>query len=197
MPIELPPLPFAKDALEPHISQRTVDIHYEKHHRGYVDKVNKALKGKDEKTDLESLIKTANGDLYNHAAQVWNHTFYWNCLNPLGPNEPSQVLKDALCAQFGSVQKFKDELAESAKGEFGSGWAWLVMDGDKLRVTSSTDAENPIREGMWPLLTIDVWEHAYYLDYQNERGKYVSAVIEHLLNWQFASSNFVSQRKAG
>ncbi|MDH3280338.1 MAG: superoxide dismutase [Gammaproteobacteria bacterium] len=197
MPIELPPLPFAKDALEPHIGRRTVDIHYDKHHRGYVNKVNKALEGKDQKVDLESLIKTAKGDLYNHAAQVWNHTFYWNCLTAAGPGQPDRALQDALSTEFGSVQKFKDQLAEAAKGEFGSGWAWLVLDGQKLRVISSTDADNPLRDGLSPLLTIDVWEHAYYLDYQNERGKYVTAVIDHLLNWPFINSNFVSTRNEG
>ncbi len=194
MPIELPALPFAKDALEPHISARTIRYHYDKHHRGYVDKVNQALKSTEQEPSLESLIINADDDLYNHAAQVWNHTFYWDCLTPGGAEEPRGAFKDAVSAQFASVRRFKQELAEAATGEFGSGWAWLVWHNDKLSVISSTDAQNPIRDGLTPLLTIDVWEHAYYLDYQNERGKYVSAVIDHLLNWSFVEANYDTAR---
>ncbi len=192
MPIELPPLPFAKNALEPHISSRTLEFHYGKHHQAYVDKVNAALKDKNSDEDLESLIKTAEGGLFNNAAQVWNHTFYWNCLTPDGPGEPDPALQAALDADFGSVAKCKEELAEAAKGHFGSGWAWLVMNGGKLRVISTSDAENPMRDGKTPLLTIDVWEHAYYLDYQNDRPGYVSAIVDRLLNWSFASENYAA-----
>ena len=191
MSFEIPALPYAYDALAPHISARTVELHYEKHHKGYGAKLRKAVEGKPEaEQSLETLIRNGEGDLFNNAAQVWNHTFYWRSLSPKGGGEPGGQLRSAVESAFGSVASLKRELAEAAQGEFGSGWAWLVLDGSgRLRVGTSSDAENPLHEGHTPLLTIDVWEHAYYLDYQNRRADYVEAVIDHLLDWSFAASN--------
>jgi superoxide dismutase, Fe-Mn family len=188
---ELPPLPYAKDALAPVISARTLEFHYDKHHRGYLEKLKKLIGDKPEgEKSLEDLIRTAHGDVFNNAAQVWNHTFYWNSLTPDGGGNPSGRLLELVKQQFGGAAQLKKQLAEAAVGEFGSGWAWLVLDaGDRLRVLSSDDADNPIQNGQTPLLTIDVWEHAYYLDYQNERAKYVQGTIDHLLNWKFAAQN--------
>ncbi len=200
MKFEIPPLPYAKDALEPHISARTLEFHYEKHHKGYLDKLRKAIEDKPEaEKSLEEIIRTSEGSTFNFAAQVWNHSFYWKSLRPGGGGAPTDgELARAVESSFGSYDDFAKRLAEAAKGEFGSGWAWLVMDGQgRLRVTSSSDAENPIQSGRQvPLLTVDVWEHAYYLDYQNERGKYVQGVIDHLLNWDFALENWKKARKA-
>jgi Fe-Mn family superoxide dismutase len=193
MPFEVPALPYAYDALAPHISARTVELHYEKHHKGYARKLNDALEGKPEaEKSLEELIATTEGDVFNNAAQVWNHTFYWRSLNPEGGGSPTGKLKEAIesASAFRGVDEMKRQLAEAAKGEFGSGWAWLVLDKDgRLRVGQSSDAENPLQRNHTPLLAIDVWEHAYYLDYQNRRAEYVEAVIDHLLDWGFAASN--------
>lgn len=188
---EIPPLPYAKDALEPHISARTLDFHYEKHHKGYLEKLRKAIEGKpDADKSLENLICSSDGKIFNLAAQVWNHTFYWRSMSPDGGGKPSGELLAALERTFGSFEDFKQEFAEAANGEFGSGWAWLVVDGSgRLGVRSSSDADNPLGSAQTPLLTIDVWEHAYYLDYQNERAKYVQGVIDHLLDWDFAQAN--------
>ncbi|MGI9315757.1 MAG: superoxide dismutase [bacterium] len=190
MNIKLPALPYTLDALEPHISARTVEIHYTKHHQGYVNKVNKALEASDSSAELDELVINETGSLYNNAAQVWNHTFYWYSLSPNGGGRPDGELLDAINETFGSFESAKEKLVEAAADEFGSGWAWLVHDGSNLEILSTTDAVNPVREGKIPLLTIDVWEHAYYLDRQNERGKYIEAVVEHLLNWEFAEQNF-------
>ncbi len=191
MRFEIPALPYDFDALAPHISARTVELHYEKHHKGYGKKLAAAVEGKPEaEKSLEQLILSSDGDLFNNAAQVWNHTFYWRSLKPHGGGRPTGPLENAIVASFRSVDNAKRELAEAAKGEFGSGWAWLVLDRDgRLRVGQSSDAENPIQKGHTPLLAIDVWEHAYYLDYQNRRGDYVEAVVDHLLDWGFAASN--------
>jgi len=191
MAIELPELPYLKDALEPYISEQTLGFHYDKHHRAYVDKLNKAIRGTDnDGKDLEALILTSQGDVYHNAAQAWNHTFYWNSLKPEGGGEPSGDLAVLLKQEFGSVQKFRTQLAEIAKGEFGSGWAWLVMDAKgHLAVINSDNADNPLRMKLTPLVTIDVWEHAYYLDYQNKRDAYVEAILDHLLNWDFIAAN--------
>ncbi len=191
MSFELKPLPYAKDALAPVISAETLSYHYGKHHQGYVNKLNKALDDSD--VTLESLIKNAEGGTFNNAAQIWNHDFYWNSLSPDGGGDPDGELKSALIDSFGSVDAFRKEFAEAAKGQFGSGWAWLVSDDNgRLSIQSTSDAENPIREGFKPILTLDVWEHAYYLDYQNERARYVEACIEHLLNWKHAQDTYTA-----
>jgi superoxide dismutase, Fe-Mn family len=190
MPFFLPPLPYPKDALEPHVSGLTLEVHYEKHHRGYVDKLNKLVAGKPEEHDsLEQLIRTTEGDVYDNAAQVWNHTFYWNSMRP-GGRAPTPELLSHVELAFGDMDELKRRLVESAVHQFGSGYAWLVLDGrDRLRVTSTSDAVNPMREGGKPILAIDVWEHAYYLDYLSDRERYVKAVVENLLDWEFAAEN--------
>ncbi len=183
---ELPALPYAHDALEPVISARTMSFHYDKHHRTYVDKLNELSETSsgDEQALLE-LVKTASGPVFNNAAQIWNHTFYWNSLAPADSSRPDANLGKELEKHFGSVDEFKAALTKAAVGHFGSGWAWLVRDGQgALKIVTTSDAGNPIRDGLTPLLTVDVWEHAYYLDYQNARPKYVQAVIDRLINWQ-------------
>ena len=191
MKFELPPLPYEFDALEPHIGARTLRIHYSKHHQGYVDKLAKALNGKTlASKSLVDIVCETDGDMYNNAAQVWNHTFYWRSMTPTGGGSPSPRVANLIKRDFGGVDEFKQRFAEAASGEFGSGWAWLVANDDgKLRVISSTDAENPMRSGELPLLTLDVWEHAYYLDYQNERGRYIAGFLDHLINWDFIEEN--------
>ena len=191
MPIELPPLPYAKDSLEPYISAQTLNFHYDKHHHTYIEKLNQAIRGTEhDGKDLETLIATPQGDVYNNAAQTWNHSFYWNSLNPGGGGEPTGDLAVLLKQEFGSVQKFRTQLAEAAKGQFGSGWAWLVADSQgRLTVINTTNADNPLGMKLTPLVTIDVWEHAYYLDYQNRRDTYVEAILDHLLNWEFIADN--------
>jgi Fe-Mn family superoxide dismutase len=190
MAITLPPLPYAKDALEPHISSQTLDFHYGKHHQTYVDKVNAATGDAKSDDDLDDLVMNGSGALFNNAAQIWNHTFYWNSLSPDGGGEPQGALREAIDKAFGSVDAAKEKLAEEATNHFGSGWAWLVAGPDGLEIVSTHDAENPMRQGKTPLLTLDVWEHAYYLDWQNARPKYLKAVIDNLLNWRFAESNY-------
>jgi superoxide dismutase, Fe-Mn family len=193
--IDLPPLPYDEDALEPVISGRTLSFHYGKHHKGYVETLNKLIVGTEfADLPLERLIKAAarRADqvaIFNNAAQIWNHTFYWRSLTPKGGKEPPAVLKKMMEDSFGSFEQCKKELAKAAIGEFGSGWAWLVQDGEKLKVIKTTDAMTPLTEGPKPLLTIDVWEHAYYLDYQNRRSDYVNALIDKLANWEFAAVN--------
>lgn len=185
MIIEVEPLPWAADALEPHISERTIRFHYEKHHLGYAEKL-RALLGDDawRARDLESLIRKAEGELYQNAAQVWNHTFYWQSMLPGGGGDPEGALLDVMVDAFDSMDAFREEFAEAANGEFGSGWAWLVRDKyGRLTIQNSSDAENPIQHEYVPLLVLDVWEHAYYLDYQNERARYVEAFLEHLVDW--------------
>jgi len=191
MPIELPPLPYAKDSLEPYISAQTLNFHYDKHHHTYIEKLNQAIRGTEhDGKDLETLIATTQGAVYNNAAQTWNHSFYWNSLNPGGGGEPTGDLAVLLKQEFGSVQKFRTQLAEAAKGQFGSGWAWLVADSQgRLTVINTTNADNPLGMKLTPLVTIDVWEHAYYLDYQNRRDTYVEAILDHLLNWEFIAAN--------
>ena len=194
MSFSLKPLPYEQAALAPVISAETLSIHYGKHHRGYVDKLNAGLEGSSERDlTLEDLIRNAEGAQFNNAAQIWNHDFYWASLSPGGGGEPDGDLKQALENAFGSVAEFRKEFAQAAKGQFGSGWAWLVSDTDgRLSIQSTSDANNPLREGLKPILTLDVWEHAYYLDYQNKRAKYVDACIEHLLNWDHAASCYAS-----
>jgi Fe-Mn family superoxide dismutase len=191
----LPPLPFAEDALEPVITAKTLNFHYGKHHKGYVDNLNKLITGTDySELSLEEIIKgTAlrpeRAAIFNNAAQTWNHTFYWNSLTPNGGGEPPAALKKKIEASFGNVEAFKKEFASVAVSQFGSGWAWLVLDGEMLKVIKTPNAENPLTTGVKALLTIDVWEHAYYLDYQNRRIDYANAVLDKLINWEFAQQN--------
>ena len=189
MAIELPPLPYARDALAPTISAETLDYHYGKHHQAYVTNLNKQIEGTEfEKMDLESIIKKASGGMFNNAAQVWNHTFYWNCMSPDGGGEPTGKLADLINQAFGDFSKFKDEFSKVATATFGSGWAWLVQRADGgLALVSTSNAATPITGDDTPLLTCDVWEHAYYIDYRNARPKYVEA-FWNLVDWEFAAS---------
>jgi Fe-Mn family superoxide dismutase len=195
MKIELPPLPYPDTALAPYISQNTISFHYGKHHKAYVDNTLKMIAGTDlADASLEDVIKAAAGKpdrkgLFNNSAQVWNHTFYWKSLSPKGGGEPGGKLMDRIKTDFGDFAKLKDELGKAAVTQFGSGWAWLVLDGGKLKVEQTANADNPMVAGKTPLLGIDVWEHAYYLDYQNKRPDYVTAVIDKLINWEFAAQN--------
>ncbi len=191
----LPALPYADNALEPVISANTISFHYGKHHKGYVDNLNKLVVGTEfaglrlEKIITETAGKTDKTAIFNNAAQAWNHTFYWQSLSPKGSGQPPVVLKQKIEASFGNLDACKKELVTAATTQFGSGWAWLVQDGDKLKVVKTGNADSPLTKGMKPLLTIDVWEHAYYLDYQNRRADYVNAVLEKLINWSFAGDN--------
>ena len=191
MTIELPALPYVDDALEPHISERTIGYHYGRHHAGYVSNLNGLIEGTaHESSTLEDIIVAAEpGGLFNNAAQIWNHTFYWNSMVPSGGGDPSGHLAVAIESSFGSVDDFKSQFVAEAVGKFGSGWTWLVRAGESLLITSTDDADTPLNHGQSALLTIDVWEHAYYLDYQNARAAYVDAFIEHLVNWEFAAAN--------
>jgi len=190
------PLPYPKDALEPTMSSLTVDLHYEKHHKGYLEKLRGLIEGTAKgQLGLEELILTTEGDLFNNAAQVWNHHFFWRCMRPKGGGKPEGKLRDALEADFGSFDRFRTEFSAAANGEFGSGWAWLVEDATgHLRVCNSSDAENPLKQQAVPLLTLDVWEHAYYLDYRNERARYVDGFLDRLLNWDFVAANLAAAR---
>lgn len=193
MTYELPPLPFDYTALEPHVSKSTLEFHHDKHHAAYVKKYNDMVKGTDmESKSIEEVIKATYNDsskagIFNNAAQAWNHTFYWNCIKPSGGGKPSGALADKIAADFGSFDKFKEEFATAAATQFGSGWAWLVLDKGTLKVAKTSNAENPIAMGLTPLLTIDVWEHAYYLDYQNKRPDYIETFISSLINWDFVT----------
>ena len=191
----LPPLPYAENALDPVISTNTIGFHYGKHHKGYVDTLNKLIAGTElSNHSLEKLIAETAGKadkvaIFDNAAQTWNHTFYWRSLRPKGGGEPPAALKQRIEASFDNLDACKKELATAATTEFGSGWAWLVLEGDKLKVVKTANAETPLTKGVKPLLTIDVWEHAYYLDYQNRRPDYVKAVLDKLINWGFAADN--------
>jgi Fe-Mn family superoxide dismutase len=191
MPFTLPPLPFAKDALAPVISAETLDYHYGKHHQTYVTNLNKLTEGKPEADQsLESIIQSAApGPLFNNAAQVWNHTFYWNSMKPAGGGQPTGPLAELVKRDFGSADDMLRQLGEAAKTQFASGWAWLVQDAGKLKITTTSNADLPLKHGQNPLLTIDVWEHAYYIDYRNARPGYVDAFLKSLVNWEFAASN--------
>ncbi|RMF22696.1 MAG: superoxide dismutase [Fe] [Deltaproteobacteria bacterium] len=190
MAFELPALPYAMDALAPHISAETLEYHYGKHHKAYVDNLNKLVAGTDmEGKSLEDIIRSASGGVFNNAAQVWNHSFYWNCLSPNGGGEPSGALADAINKACGSFAEFKEKFSTTAVTTFGSGWAWLVKKSDgSLAIVSTSNAGNPLTDGDQPLLTCDVWEHAYYIDYRNARPKYVEA-FWNLVNWDFVASN--------
>ncbi len=193
--ITLPPLPFAENALDPVISANTLSFHYGKHHKAYVDNLNKLIAGTPlegqslEKIILESAGKADKQGVFNNAAQVWNHTFFWNSLRPNGGGTPPAALAQRIERDFGSVDNLKKELLTAATTQFGSGWAWLAEDNGKLVVLKTPNAELPLTQGKKPLLTIDVWEHAYYLDYQNRRPDFVTAVLDKLVNWQFAADN--------
>ena len=190
MPFTLPELPFAMDTLAPWISAETLEYHHGKHHQAYVTNLNKLIEGTPHADKpLEDIILDADGGLFNNAAQVWNHTFYWNGLKP-GVSGPSGALADAINAECGSVDNLKQVLSEAATTQFGSGWAWLVLEDGKLKVTKTANADLPMKHGQTALWTIDVWEHAYYIDYRNARPKYIDTFLTHLVNWDFVAENF-------
>ena len=190
MAFTLPPLPYAIDALAPHMSQETLELHHGKHHDSYVTKLNELTEGERDDSELETVILEAEpGNLFNNAAQHWNHSFYWQCMSPAGGGAPDGALAEALAEAFGSFDAFSKELNEAAATHFGSGWAWLVHDGSTLQVTHTSDADLPLRHSQKALLTIDVWEHAYYVDYRNKRPDYVSAFMDSLVNWEFVAQN--------
>ena len=195
MAISLPELPFAKDALAPFISANTLDFHYGKHHKAYVYNLNKLIAGTDlEKKSLEEIIKIAAPDpakagIFNNAAQIWNHSFYWKCLKKSGGGAPTGAIAAKINSVWGSYDKFVEELKNAGATQFGSGWAWLILDGNQLKITKTANADTPLAHGQKPLLTIDVWEHAYYLDYQNRRPDYIAAVIQNLISWDFVNAN--------
>jgi Fe-Mn family superoxide dismutase len=195
MSIILPELPYSKEALEPHISARTLEFHHGKHHNAYVVNLNKLIEGTDlAKKNLEEIIHMVAADsskagIFNNAAQVWNHTFYWHCMKPGGGGEPGVKLMSKIKEAFGDFNKFKEEFKTAATTQFGSGWAWLVLDQGKLKVTKTSNADLPMAHNQTALLTVDVWEHAYYLDYQNRRPDYVQVFLDHLVNWEFVEKS--------
>jgi Fe-Mn family superoxide dismutase len=190
MAFELPPLPYAMDALAPHVSAETLEYHYGKHHQTYVTNLNKLVEGTDmADASLEDVIMSSDGGLFNNSAQVWNHTFYWQSLAPGGGGEPTGEVADAINAAFGSFADFKAAFTEAATTQFGSGWAWLVDDGSKLDVMKTPNADLPMKHGAKALLTLDVWEHAYYIDYRNARPKYIETFFDSLVNWDFVAQN--------
>jgi superoxide dismutase, Fe-Mn family len=192
MPFTLPPLPYAKDALAPHTSAETLDFHHGKHHAAYVNKLNELTAGKPEaEKSLEELIKATDvgTPIFNNAAQVWNHTFFWNCMKPGGGGAPSGDLAEAIKRDFGSVEKFGQDFVAAAMGQFGSGWAWLITEGGKLSIMKTPNADLPLKHGKKAVLTCDVWEHAYYIDYRNARQKFVETFLSNLVNWDFAAEN--------
>ena len=192
MSIELPALPYARDALAPHISAETIDYHYGKHHNSYVVNLNKMIEGTDHaQKSLEDIIRSSEGGVFNNAAQIWNHTFYWNSLSPNGGGAPSGALANAITSAFGSFDELKEKMTASAAGNFGSGWTWLVKNADgTLAIVNTSNADTPITDAsVTPLLTIDVWEHAYYVDYRNARPEYLKNFWE-LANWEFAAKNY-------
>ena len=190
MAFELPPLPYEKNALAPHLTAETLEYHHGKHHNAYVVNLNKLLDGKPEaEKTLEEIILSSDGGVFNNAAQIWNHTFYWHCMKPQGGGLPSGDLAAAIDRDFGSFDKFKEEFATAATTQFGAGWAWLALDGGKLKVTKTGNADLPMKHGHKALLTIDVWEHAYYIDFRNLRPKYIETFLTHLVNWDFVAKN--------
>jgi len=202
MPIELPRLPYPHDALAPHISAATLELHHGKHHKAYIDKANGLVAGTAlADRSLEQIIGATAGDaakvaLFNNAAQAWNHTFYWRSMRPGGGGTPHGTLARKIEASFKSFDAFAASFKAAAVAQFGSGWAWLVLDGDKLRVTATANADTPIAHRQIPLLTIDVWEHAYYLDYKNARADYVNRFLDKLANWEFAATNLAAAERA-
>jgi superoxide dismutase, Fe-Mn family len=200
MAYQQPPLLYAENALEPFISAKTLSFHYGKHHVAYVTNFNNLVAGTPlDNSTLEEVIALTATDpqkvgIFNNGAQAWNHSFYWNCLTPNGGGKPEEELDAKITQDFGSFDKFKEELKTAAATQFGSGWAWLVLEGETLKVVKTANAQTPLTSGQKPILTIDVWEHAYYLDYQNRRPDYVATVIDNLLNWEFAAENFKKGR---
>jgi superoxide dismutase, Fe-Mn family len=198
MAFEQPALPYETTALEPHMTAKTFEFHYGKHHAAYVTNLNNLTKDSPMATmSLEEIIKSTFGDaskagIFNNAAQVWNHTFFWNSMKPSGGGAPTGDLAAKINASFGSLDKFKEEFKAAATTQFGSGWAWLIKDGDGLKITKTGNAENPIAHGQTPLLTLDVWEHAYYIDFQNRRPDFITAYLENLVNWDFAAANLAA-----
>jgi Fe-Mn family superoxide dismutase len=194
MAITLPELPYPKDALAPHISEKTLEFHHGKHHNTYVVNINKVIEGTDLANEtLENIIKKTGGDsgkigMFNNAAQVWNHSFYWQCMKPKGGGAPKGPVAEKIKADFGSHEKFAEAFKNAGFTQFGSGWAWLILKDGKLEVMKTPNADTPIAHGLKPILTVDVWEHAYYLDYQNRRADYLSAFVESLINWDFVNS---------
>ena len=194
MAITLPELPFKKNALDPVISEKTIDFHYGKHHNAYVVNVNKLIEGTDlEGQDLETIIKktvkdSAKAGIFNNAAQVWNHTFYWNCIKPGGGGKPSGAVAKKIDSDLGGYDTFSEQFKNAGVTQFGSGWAWLVMKEGRLEIMKTLNADTPLAHGLKPILTVDVWEHAYYLDYQNRRPDYLGAFIDKLINWDFVNS---------
>lgn len=190
MRFELDPLPYAKNALVPHLTEETLSFHYEKHHQTYMTNLKKLLEGKPEADkSLLELVRTSSGGVFNNAAQVWNHDFYWKSMKPSGGGEPQGPLADAIRRDFGGMADFKSQFQAAAVGQFGSGWAWLVKDGEKLKIVTTSNADTPAARGQTCLVTCDVWEHAYYIDYRNARAKYVETWLEKLANWDFAAAN--------
>ncbi|TGN20346.1 superoxide dismutase [Leptospira idonii] len=187
---KLPELPYAKDALAPHISAETLEFHYGKHHQTYVTNLNNLIKGTEfENSTLEEIVKKSSGGIFNNAAQIWNHTFYWHSLSPKGGGPATGAVGDAINKAFGSFDAFKEKFTQSAVTNFGSGWTWLVKKGDSVEIVNTSNAGSPLKDGLQSLITIDVWEHAYYIDFRNARPKYVEA-FWNLVNWEFANQNF-------
>src|SRR5580704_1904207 len=194
MAFTLPPLPYDKNALSPHISPETLDFHYGKHHQAYVTNLNKLVEGKPEASkSLEDIVLSSEGGVFNNAAQIWNHTFYWHSMKPNGGGQPTGDLADAIQRDLGGYEKFAEAFSQAAATQFGSGWAWLVLGADKkLAVTKTSNADLPMKHGQKALLTIDVWEHAYYIDFRNLRPKYIETFLKSLANWDFAAKNLKS-----
>jgi Fe-Mn family superoxide dismutase len=193
MAFELPALPYAQDALAPTISAETMEYHYGKHHQTYVDNLNKAVAGTaEENASLEDIIMKAEGPLFNNAAQVWNHTFFWNSLSPNGGGQPTGAIADRIAADFGGYDAFRAQITDAGLTQFGSGWAWLVEKDGKLAIMKTPNADLPMKHGAKALFTIDVWEHAYYIDYRNARAKFIEVVLDKLINWEFVNANLSS-----
>ena len=193
MAFELPALPYAQDALAPTISAETMEYHYGKHHQTYVDNLNKAVAGTaDENASLEDIIMKAEGPLFNNAAQVWNHTFFWNSLSPNGGGQPTGAIADRIAADFGGYDEFRAQITDAGLTQFGSGWAWLVEKDGTLAIMKTPNADLPMKHGAKALFTIDVWEHAYYIDYRNARAKFIEVVLDKLINWDFVNANLAS-----
>ena len=187
----LPAFPYAQDALEPHISKTTIEFHYGKHHQTYVDNLNKLIVGTEfENSTLEEIVLKSSGGIFNNAAQVWNHTFYWNCLNPKSPLKPEGKLKEAIDKEFGSFEEFKEKFTTASVTLFGSGWAWLVKNQEgKLEIVQTSNADNPLRQGLTPIIGCDLWEHSYYIDQKNNRAAYLDAFWK-VINWEIAEKNY-------
>ncbi len=193
MAFELPPLPYAKDALAPHISEETLEYHYGKHHQTYVTNLNKMVEGTDfENSSLEEVIMGSEAAVFNNSAQVWNHTFYWNCMAPDGGGAPTGEVADAINSAFGSYDTFVEKFKEAATTQFGSGWAWLVDAGSGLEIMKTANADLPMKHNAKALLTIDVWEHAYYIDFRNARPNYIGTFVDSLINWDFVAANMAA-----